>query len=407
MGSFDTKGEEFEFLIGELRARDVSAFTVDFGVREATVRFPVDCRADVVALRGGGKLEDLRHSGRRDRAMEVLARGARETVRELWAAESFDGMIGMGGGCGTSIITAAMRELPLGVPKVCLSTLAGGDVSSYVGTKDIVMMPSLADLAGLNRLSRRAISQAAGALCGMIGRRGPGGQEPERPLVFASSFGNTQQCVDGCGRLLAAAGCETIVFHATGGGGRLMESLIREGLPAAVLDLTTTEMADWLCGGAMSAGPERLTAAGAMGLPQVVVPGCLDMVNFSGPVPARYRVAGRKLYRWNSEVTLMRTNAEENRRLGRLLAERANAARGPVAMLLPRGGFSALGAAGEPFSDPEADAAFIASLRAHLNPHIAAVEVDAPINDPALAARAVDLLRQLSPKLFSHENTTK
>ena len=279
--------------------------------------------------------------------MKIMAAGAAVVARQLYDDGKLAGIIGMGGSGGTSVITAAMRALPTGVPKVCVTTVAGGDVHAFVGTKDVTLIPSVVDVAGLNRISRTIYTRAAGAIVGMV-RATPPPPIGDRPIIAASMFGNTTQCVDSCRELLEAAGYEVLTFHATGVGGRTMESLIDEGFIDACLDITTTEWADQLCGGVFSAGEDRLSAPGRRGIPHLIVPGCIDMVNFGPPetVPQKYRDAGRKFYEWNPAVTLMRTNVEENRRLGEIFAEKANVATGPIAVLIPRMGFRFLTATG-------------------------------------------------------------
>jgi uncharacterized protein (UPF0261 family) len=282
------------------------------------------------------------------------------------------------------------------VPKVCVSTVAGGNVAPYIGTKDITLIPSVTDVAGVNRISRVIFTRAAGAIVGMI-RATPPTTTADRPIVAASMFGNTTQCVDACRAQLDAAGYEVLVFHATGVGGRTMESLIDEGLIDACLDITTTEWADELCGGVFTAGPGRLSAAGQRGIPHLIVPGCIDMVNF-GPiasVPQKYRDAGRLFYEWNPSVTLMRTNVEENRRLGEIFAEKANAATGPVAVLIPLRGVSILDGDGQPFCDREADLAMFTALSSNLRSDIPYIEIDANINDQVFATKAVEMMLKL------------
>jgi uncharacterized protein (UPF0261 family) len=328
--------------------------------------------------------------------MKVMAAGAPVVLRQYFDARKFDGVIGMGGTGGTSIIAAAMRALPIGVPKVCVSTAAGGDVSPYVGTSDIVMYPSIVDVAGLNRVSRVIISRAAGAICGMTEVWPPPATE-SKPVIAASMFGNTTECVTACSAALSEKGYEVLVFHATGTGGRTMESLVRDGLVEAVLDITTTEWADELCGGIFSAGPDRLSAPGEKGVPHLIVPGCVDMVNF-GPmntVPQKYRDAKRLFYEWNPSVTLMRTNAEENAAIGRIFAEKANAAKGPVAFLLPMHGVSILDGDGQPFLDRDADDACFDAIRNNVRSGIPVIEVDANINDATFSAKAVETMLQL------------
>ena len=393
LGSFDTKGTEYAFLREAILAQGGEVLAVNFGVLDTTDLFPVDVEADAVARAGGGALEVLRASGDRGAAMKTMAAGVAVVARQLYDQGKLSGIIGMGGSGGTSVITAAMRALPMGVPKVCVSTVAGGDVSPYVGTKDIVLIPSVTDVAGVNRISRAIFTRAAGAIVGMV-RAVPPTNTTDRPIIAASMFGNTTQCVDACRAQLDAAGYEVLVFHATGVGGRTMESLIDEGLVDACLDITTTEWADELCGGVFGAGPDRLAAAGRRGIPHLIVPGCIDMINF-GPmatVPQKYRDASRLFYEWNPSVTLMRTNVEENRRLGEIFAEKANAARGPVAFLIPLRGVSILDGDGQPFCDRAADRAMFTALRKHLRNDIPIVELDANINDPPFAAKAVEIM---------------
>ena len=396
IGAFDTKGAEFAFLRQQILAQGHQVLTVNTGVMGSTDLFPVDVEAEAVVREGGAQLEGLRARQDRGEAMKAMSQGAALLVRELYDQGRFDGIIGMGGTGGTSVVSAAMRGLPLGVPKVCVSTAAGGDTSAYVGTKDIAMIPSIVDVAGLNRISRPIFARAAGAICGMAAIAVPAAVD-ERPIVVASMFGNTTTCVNACAEALDGQGYEVLIFHATGTGGRTMESLVAEGLVDAVLDITTTEWADTVCGGVFDAGPERLSAPGPRGIPHLIVPGCVDMVNFGPPstVPQKYRESERLFYEWNPSVTLMRTNAEENRQMGRIFAEKANQAKGPVAFLLPLQGVSILDGEGQLFCDWEVDQAFFAALREHLKPGIAVVELDHNINDPQFSAKAVAMMLEL------------
>lgn len=394
LGAFDSKGAEYAFLREAIIRQSAQVLAVNFGILGTTELFPVDIEADEVARAGGGDLTALHSAGDRGAAMKVMAAGVAAMAQRLHGEGRLAGIIGMGGSGGTSVITSAMRALPTGVPKVCVSTVAGGDVRAYVGTKDITLIPSVVDVAGVNRISRVIITRAAGAIVGMV-RAQPPAAEVDRPVVAASMFGNTTACVDECRRLLESVDFEVLTFHATGVGGRTMESLIDEGLVDACLDITTTEWADELCGGVFSAGPNRLSAPGRRGIPHIIVPGCVDMANF-GPldtVPRKYRDAGRQLYEWNPAVTLMRTDIDENRRMGEIFAEKANAATGPVAVLVPLRGVSILDGDGQPFCDRAADAAMFSTLRDNLRPGIPFVEVDANINDPIFAERAVAMLR--------------
>jgi uncharacterized protein (UPF0261 family) len=291
-----------------------------------------------------------------------------------------------------------MRALPFGVPKVMVSTLASGQVRQWVGVRDILMLHSVVDLSGLNRISRAVLTNAANATIGMVKGQAHGLRpvgSDDKPLVTATMFGVTTPCVEAARRLVEAGGYEVLVFHATGTGGQTMEAFVRDGLVRGVLDLTTTELADELVGGILTAGRDRLTAAGLRGVPQVISLGALDMVNFGPPetVPEKFR--GRRFYQHNPSVTLMRTTPEENDRLGKDIAEKASAARGPTAVLVPLRGVSAIDREGQPFWWPEADRALFQSLRQWLSPHVRLTELDLHINDPEFAAAAARALLEL------------
>ena len=303
----------------------------------------------------------------------------------------------MGGTGGTAILSAGMRRLPIGVPKLLVSTVAASDVSAYVGSADVTMMHSVVDVAGVNRISREIYTNAAAAIAGMVNAKRPD-VAAERPLVAASMFGNTTACIDRARASLDGAGWEVLVFHATGGGGRTMQRLAGERLLSGLLDLTTTELADEVCGGVFSAGPERIDIGASSPIPVVLAPGCVDMCNFGArsTVPSHYD--SRLLYEWNANVTLMRTTVEENRRIGELLAETANRCGGPVAILLPLRGVSMLDSRGGPFWDVEADVACFDAIRAGLKPGIPLIEVDSNINDPVFADRAAQVFLELSAR---------
>jgi len=396
IGAFDTKGAEYAFVREQILARGHAVLSVNTGVLGSTDRFPVDIEAEEVSLAGGTPLAALRERGDRGEAMKMMAAGAPVVVQRLHAEGRFDGILGLGGTGGSTVIAAAMRALPLGVPKVLVSTAASGDTSAYVGTKDIALVPSIVDVAGINRISPLIFTRAAGAICGMVETE-PLLTAADRPVIVASMFGNTTTCVNACAEALTQKGYEVLVFHATGTGGKTMESLVREGLVDAVLDITTTEWADTVCGGVFDAGTERLSAPGEMDVPHLIVPGCVDMANF-GPldaVPPKYRESGRLLYEWNPSVTLMRTNAEENRRMGEVFAQKANAARGPVAFLVPLRGVSILDGDGQPFCDRVADAAMFAAIRENLRGDIPYTELDVNINDEAFSSQAVEMMLEL------------
>jgi uncharacterized protein (UPF0261 family) len=399
IGAFDTKGTEYAFLRQQILARGYSVLTMNIGVLGSTTLFPVDIQAEEVARYGGGDLKTLRFKKDRGEAMRVMSMGAPAIVKSFYENGRFDGIIGMGGTGGTSIVTSAMRALPVGVPKVCVSTAASGNTWVYVGTKDVTMIPSIVDVAGLNRISRIIFSCAAGAICGMVEVELPATTK-DKPIIAASMFGNTTDCVNACVKSLSDKGYEVLVFHATGTGGKIMESLVLEGLVDAVLDITTTEWADTLCGGVFDAGPERLSGPGEMSIPHLIVPGCVDMANFGAPdtVPKKYRDANRKFYEWNPSATLMRTDIEENEKMGKIFAQKANAAKGPVAFLIPLRGVSILDGDSQPFCDREADKAMFDAIKSNIRKDIPVVEMDNNINDPEFAAEAVDMMLGLIAK---------
>ncbi len=393
VGALDTKGVEFAFIKDLIEKEGLKTIVVDFGVMGEPYFTPQITRREV-AQAGGGDLDALTSGEHKDQAMKVMAGGLAAVVRRLYEEGHLDGIIGMGGSGGTSIATTGMRVLPVGVPKVMVSTMGGGDVSAYTGTKDITFIPSIVDVAGINSISRAIYTNAAGAIAGMVKMETPPAQS-EKPLVVASMFGNTTKCVDIARKVMEDAGYEVLVFHATGAGGKTMESLIQDGYILASMDITTTELADEVCGGVFSAGPERCLAASKAGIPAVLVPGCVDMANFGGieTVPDKY--LQRNLYEWNPNVTLLRTNVEENMRMGKMIAAAANASTAPVTILLPLKGVSMLDSPGGRFWDPEADQACYQAIKDNLKPGIPVIEMDNNINDPPFAEKIAYTLLEM------------
>lgn len=384
-GALDTKGAELGFLKEQIELRGHRALVVDVGVMGEPAFTPF-VRRDEVASAAGADLAILVSDADRGRAVTAMAEGARAVALRLLENGQLDAIIAMGGGAGTSVGTAAMRALPLGIPKVMVSTLASSDVRGFVGVKDIMMVPAIVDISGLNRISRGVFTRAAAAVCGMVEARIPESDDAhDAPLIAASMFGNTTKCVEAARAIVEKEGFEVLVFHAVGVGGQTMESLIEAGHIAGVLDVTLTEWADELVGGVLSAGPTRLEAAARIGTPAVIAPGCLDIVNFWEPetVPEKYR--GRRLYRHNAKQTLVRTDPDENAELGRIIAGKLNRSIGPVAVYLPLGGISVISSPGGPYHWPEADAALFDSLRTHLRKDIPLHELDMNINDAAFA----------------------
>jgi uncharacterized protein (UPF0261 family) len=394
VGALDTKGEEFAFAKKIIEDMGVSTLVVDFGVMGKPA-FDPDVKRDEVAAAGGGELSKLSSGSHKDEAMKVMAKGLAVVVKKLYDQGKLDGILGMGGSGGTSIATTGMRELPVGVPKMMVSTVGGGDVSAYSGSKDITFMPSVVDVAGINSISRRIYANAAGAIAGMVlAEAGDAGAV--KPLLTASMFGNTTTCVNAAREIIEKEGYEVLVFHATGTGGKTMESLIADGYIQGSLDITTTELADEVCGGVFSAGAERCMAASLAGIPAVLVPGCVDMANFwgIGTVPEKYK--GRNLYEWNPNVTLLRTNVEENIQMGEMIARAANASTAPVTVILPLKGVSMLDSEGNQFWDPEADKACFDAIKKNLKPGIPVIEMDNNINDPEFSSKvALTLLEML------------
>ena len=382
LGTLDTKGDEHGFVAEQIRARGHATLIIDVGTDQPP-RLTPDISREEVARIAGIDLAALVARHDRGECVTAMAGAAASVLTKLHAEGKIDGVISLGGGGGTAIASAGMRALPLGFPKLMVSTLASGNTAPYVGVKDIVMFPAIVDVAGINRISRMILTRAAGAICGMAESVVP--KADDKPVVVASMFGNTTDCVQRAKALVEAAGFEVLVFHATGTGGRTMESLIESGMVAGVLDITTTEWADELVGGVLGAGPTRLDAAAKIGTPAIIAPGCLDMVNF-GPretVPAKFST--RRFYQHNPQVTLMRTTPDECAELGRILAEKANAYRGPITVLLPLHAISIISAPGGAFHWPEADAALFGAIKSNLRADIPVIEVDAAINDPVFA----------------------
>eukprot|EP01087_Luapelamoeba_hula_P012087 TRINITY_DN3357_c0_g3_i1.p1 TRINITY_DN3357_c0_g3~~TRINITY_DN3357_c0_g3_i1.p1 ORF type:complete len:749 (-),score=125.00 TRINITY_DN3357_c0_g3_i1:2-2248(-) len=419
-GTFDSKGTEYAYLRDRLLANNsnnkastqVQLCCVNVGVLPYTAPFTVDYEASQVAKAGGGDLEALRDAKDRGTAMQVMSKGLAQLLQSLHATNPFAAVIGCGGTGGTSVITAAMRALPPSVVKVCVSTAAGTEtMGQFVGGSNIVVVPSIVDIAGLNSVLRRQFDLAASGLYGMLSTAAPKNDEPQKPIILASMFGNTTGCVTKAVELLTKSEqYEVLVFHAVGAGGRSLESYVETEGVTGVLDVTTTELADELCGGVFSAGPERLDGPGKAGIPHLIAPGCLDMVNFNSmeSVPARYREdKSRKFYEWNPNVTLMRTSVDENKKLGTLIAEKANAAKGPVAILLPKRGFSILGEEGGVFHDKAADNAFIEAVKSNVQKQIQVHELDTTINAPEFSEKAVAILQDLIHNAAKHSKQEK
>ncbi|MBX3578200.1 MAG: Tm-1-like ATP-binding domain-containing protein [Rhizobiaceae bacterium] len=392
VGTADTKGEELAFLAEAVKAAGAAAIRVDVGTRAATVAVDIPASA-VASFHPEGADAVLAGS---DRGAAVTAMGE-AFARFIAAQTDVAGVVGIGGGGGTSIVTRGMRALPLGVPKLMVSTLASGDVAPYVDVSDIMMMPSVTDMAGLNRLSRVVLHNAAQAIAGMARSPAPAGAAGGKPALGLTMFGVTTACVTAIVEALKAD-YDCMVFHATGTGGRSMEKLADSGLLAGILDITTTEVCDLLLGGVLPATEDRFGAVARTRLPYVGSVGALDMVNFWAPetIPTRY--SGRKLYRHNPNVTLMRTTAEECRAIGEWIGARLNACEGEVRFLIPTKGVSALDTEGGAFFDPQADAALFDAIERTVQRTAKRRVERLPlhINDPAFSAAAVAAFREIA-----------
>lgn len=395
-GTFDSKGAEYQYIKGLVEELGLRAYTIHTGVFEPM--FEPDVSNGEVAAAAGYNLEEIAAKKDRSLAMEALAKGMETIVPKLYADGMFDGILSLGGSGGTSLATAAMRALPIGVPKLMVSTMASGDVERYVGTSDIIMMPSIVDVAGLNKISKMIFKNAVLAMAGMVscGDKLKNDTTEQKPLIAATMFGVTTPCIEQAKAYLEKKGYEVMVFHATGTGGKTMEALIDAGFFAGVLDLTTTEYCDEVVGGILAAGPDRCGAAIRQKVPQVVSVGACDMVNFGemDSVPEQFR--GRNLYKHNPAVTLMRTTVEENVEIAHRLAEKWNGTRRKMVLLLPKKGVSMIDAEGQPFDGPEERKTLFETLKKEIrNDNVEIVELDNNINDEHFALTAAKTLLEL------------
>ncbi len=398
VSTLDTKGEHAAFIERIIEKRGHQAVLMDIGVLGQPAMLAAISRRDI-AQAGGAEINTLVAARDRGKALAVMATGLTVVLTKLQRDGLIDAVLGLGGGGGTAVACAAMRALPIGIPKVMISTMAASSKGpAYVGTRDIVMVNTITDIIGMNPILRGVLSNAAAAICGMAEGGAKGGNLHEaggRPTVAITAFGVTTTAAMSCHKLLGDAGFDTLIFHANGTGGRAMEELIDEGVINAVLDLTTTELADELCGGQLSAGPQRLEAAGERGIPQVVLPGAMDMVNFTTPetVPSKY--AERRFYRHSPNTTLMRTTVEENAILGRWVGEKLAKSKTRPVLILPVRGFSEYDKVGGVFYDPIADKAFMDAAIKALGDRGDVVFLEAYINEQICAETAVARLISL------------
>jgi len=399
IGAMDTKGKEFQFIKDHILMQSHQVIVIDTGII-GIPQIDVDISRHEVIHAVNGTVEQLIEFSDRGKSISKMAEGSKLVVRRLIEDGAIQGIIGMGGTAGTTLASSVMLSLPIGFPKLIISTVASGDTSSYIGTKDIIMVPSIVDISGVNRISKQILSKAAGAMCGMVEMNALESQEEKisKPIIAATMFGNTTTCVEHARVLLEQLGNEVLVFHCTGIGGKTIESLVEGNYIDAILDITTTEWADEIVGGIFTAGITRGDAAAEQGIPQVIVPGCVDMVNFGNIATVPKIFADRHLYEWNANTTLMRTTPAENTLIGKKLADKANSSRGPVAFIIPKQGFSILDSPGQLFWDPVADEACIQAIKENIKPHIQYIELDCNINDPQVSEYAVSILTSMMKK---------
>jgi uncharacterized protein (UPF0261 family) len=406
IATMDTKGAELAFVARMLAEAGVRVVTVDVGTKEKPVLAPDIDRQRVAACHPDGAQAVLTQTDR-GRAVSAMGNALQVFLHAEHAAGRLAGVIGLGGTGGTALITSAMRALPIGLPKIMVSTVGGGNVAPYVGSSDLAMFPSIVDVAGLNSVSRQILANAAHALAGMVMHRVS--ESGDRPVIGMTMFGVTTSCVDAVRGALEADGMDCLVFHATGTGGRTMEKLVEAGLIRGVLDITTTEVADEVVGGVFRAGPERFDAILAAGVPYVLSVGALDMVNFGAldSVPEKFRQ--RRLHVHNPQVTLMRTTAEENRQFARWIAGKLNRSNSPFTMLIPEVGVSALDAPGQAFHDPAASQALFEELEKTVKqtPRRIIRRLPLHINDPRFAAALVQSFRELWQTAIAQSSVTK
>jgi len=398
-GTFDTKGKEYLYVKGLVNELGLRAYMIHTGVFEP--EFPVDVTNEEVAKAAGHDIQKIVKNKDRALATEALSKGMEQLIPQLYKEGKFDGILSFGGSGGTSLVTPAMRALPIGVPKLMVSTMAAGNVEQYVGTSDIVMMPSIVDVAGLNSISKVIFRNAVLAIAGMVQLKEnlKEDREVQKQLVAAMMFGVTTPCINQAKAYIEDKGYEVLVFHATGTGGKTMETLTNAGFFKGILDLTTTEWCDEVVGGVLAAGPSRCEAAARNKIPQVVSVGALDMVNFGSIETVPEKFSGRILYKHNPTVTLMRTTIPENVKIANRLVEKLNMATEKTVLMLPLKGVSAIDAEGQPFYGPDEDKALFDTLKNGVNKDVVEIiEMDNNINDQEFAVAAARKLIELMEK---------
>jgi uncharacterized protein (UPF0261 family) len=395
IATLDTKGQEIKFIKDMIEQRGHQTLIVDDGILGRPTIRP-DITREEVAAAAGTTLDEIKAIGIESKAIEIMALGLCHIVKSLYHSGRLDGVISIGGGMGTSMATAAMKELPLGVPKFMVSTKVAqsGTGKEYMGDKDITMVSSVADIAGLNRLTKKIATNAAGAIVGMV--ESPKVEIVDKPLIALTMNGTTTQCGSKVMSMLEGEHYEVVVFHSIGVGGRALEEFIKNEPVKAVIELGLNEIGNELFGGMATAGPARLEAAGEKGVLQIITPASVDFINFLAPdtVPSRYK--NRNLFFHNPQATTLRLNSDEVRRVAEVMAEKLNRATGPVKVLIPTHGFSSWDRKGKSFYDPEADRVFIDSLKKRLRASIMVSEMEVHINDNEFADLIVEEIRKSS-----------
>ena len=395
-GRLDSKAREYGYAKEKIVAGGYNVIVVDTGSR-GMPQLPSDISREEVAAAAGSNFADVIDRSDESREIEVMGRGAAVISRHLYEDGKLDGVLCLGGSRGTAIGTAAMRVLPFGIPKFMVSTIASGDMRPYVGTSDIAVIHSVTDISGLNRMTERLISYAAGAVMGAVAT-GSGLETTGKSVIAMSAMGGINRAAFKAQEALENRGFEVVTFHAVGTGGRAMEETIEQGLVDGVLDLVTHELMDHIFNGYYDAGPGRLETAGKKGIPQVVVPGCLDFIAFSPPSNIPEHIKKREIFWHTPEVAIVRANRQEMEQTAEILAEKLNRAAGPVVVVIPVKGFSPGNREGKSLYAPDADRAFIETLKNNLESAVRIVEIDAHINDVAFAEQAVDLLCEMMAK---------
>ncbi len=396
MATLDTKGEEVKYLKEQFEKRGKDVLIIDTGLRGSPTSVQPDVTREKLAEASGSSMDVVQREGRR-RAIEIMVPGIVKVVRELYARGRFQGIMSIGGMDGALLASAGMRALPLGVPKLIVTPVAEGSTrfGPYVGTSDMIMMHSVIDILGINEISKKIFDNAVGAMVGMVDMEGSLTIGRGKNVIAATMYGNTTPAVMMAKKLLEERGYQVVVFHPNGTGGRAMEELVEQGFFTAVLDMTTHEIVDELFDGVHAAGPHRLETAGKKGIPQVVVPGCINFI-LLGPLESlSSEYKKRKLYPFNPAVTMVRTTHEEMITIGKVMAEKVNKTLGPAIVIIPLRGFSMYCREGESLYDPEGDRIFIDTLKEHLRPQIPVMEVDANINEPVFAQTTVSALMRI------------